>query len=568
MLQTLRPIKKWEISNKMLTNLYIKNYALIEELNLELKGGFISITGETGAGKSILLGALGLVLGKRADLKSLGKKEAQCIIEAKFDVSNLNLQSIFEKEDLDYEQICILRRQISPSGKSRAFINDIPVSLSQLSKVAQHLIDIHSQNDNLLLNNSNFQLSLIDNFAKNRIILNAYKAAYKDYKSIENELKELNKSISSEIGDLDYLQFLFEELESARLISNEQEELENELEIAQNASLIAESIDSSLAILNKDENGALESLNRIKQSLNKIQNFGSVFNSLSERILNLTIELDDIRLELEKESQNLSVEPNRLEEIDSRLSSLINLQRKHKVNSVEELIIKRDELDSILLKINSFDDLKAKIEGRLLESKSVLAEKSIALSKNRKSQSQKLEIEIKKLLVQLNLKDAELKIAVEDQKDFTASGKDQISFKFSANKGQEAQDVSKVASGGELSRIMLALKAILAKTKNLPSIIFDEIDTGVSGETAEKIGNILKEMSRDLQLICITHLPQIASKASTNLMVVKSSDTEKTVSNIIELSKEDSVNEIARLLSGELISEAALNNAKELINRG
>lgn len=568
MLQTLRPIKKWEISNKMLTNLYIKNYALIEELNLELKGGFISITGETGAGKSILLGALGLVLGKRADLKSLGKKEAQCIIEAKFDVSNLNLQSIFEKEDLDYEQICILRRQISPSGKSRAFINDIPVSLSQLSKVAQHLIDIHSQNDNLLLNNSNFQLSLIDNFAKNRIILNAYKAAYKDNKSIENELKELNKSISSEIGDLDYLQFLFEELESARLISNEQEELENELEIAQNASLIAESIDSSLAILNKDENGALESLNRIKQSLNKIQNFGSVFNSLSERILNLTIELDDIRLELEKESQNLSVEPNRLEEIDSRLSSLINLQRKHKVNSVEELIIKRDELDSILLKINSFDDLKAKIEGRLLESKSVLAEKSIALSKNRKSQSQKLEIEIKKLLVQLNLKDAELKIAVEDQKDFTASGKDQISLKFSANKGQEAQDVSKVASGGELSRIMLALKAILAKTKNLPSIIFDEIDTGVSGETAEKIGNILKEMSRDLQLICITHLPQIAAKASTNLMVVKSSDTEKTVSNIIELSKEDSLNEIARLLSGELISEAALNNAKELINRG
>ncbi len=549
----------------MLKHLSVKNYALIEELELTLHQGFSVITGETGAGKSIILGALSLILGKRAELKALGNESKKCVVEGHFETSKSFLP-FFEEQDLDYDETTIIRREISPSGKSRAFINDSPVTLDVLNKLAIRLIDVHSQHQNLLLSNKNFQLDLLDNFAQNEQIKNEFLKVYNSYIHIQKELKDVRQNSDPEGYDIDYLEFLFSELESAKLVPDEQEELERELHILQNAGEIQTKLSEANNLINNEEAGLLSNLQRVYGTLASVAVYNSDLENLAQRIDSIRIELDDVRLEIEDEANAMEFDPEKAQQLDNRLSQLIMLQKKHRVNDVENLILKKEELQQKIENIANFGERIAKLEKQLEDVKKALVEAAHQLHRSRTQITAQLEKEIDELLVSLNMPHAKLKIQIDLLDEFSSSGNDQVEFLFSANKGQQPQSLTKVASGGELSRIMLALKAIMSKTKNLPTVIFDEIDTGVSGETAGKIGGILSNMGRYMQVVAISHLPQIASVGQQHFKVIKENKGNYTATTIHELSHNERVEELARMLSGEKITSAALENARALMH--
>ncbi len=550
----------------MITSLSIKNYALIEKLAINFSTGFSIITGETGAGKSIILGAIGLVLGKRADLASLKNKDEKCIIEAHFDVSKYNLQSFFEANDLDYENDTIIRREILPSGKSRAFINDSPVNLQELQELSTFLIDIHSQQQTQELSDEGVQFKIIDAIANNSESITKYQTILKTYKADKSKLNALLKRKTESAKEQEYNTFLLSELVEAKLKSGEQEELEEEYEKLNNVEIIKESIDKSLLLANEEQFGVFHSLNEIKVALQKIAPFATEYNDFLERISSITIDFDDVSKELESASEKLLNDPSRLEFLSQKLQLIFNLQKKHQVNSVDELIEVQSKLESTVLELGSLEE-DIVTYSKLIERKTIdldsLADK---IHKNRDKAIPVLSQKLVTILETLGMPNVRFNMALIPSETYFTNGKEELQFLFSANKGTDFGLLKKVASGGEMSRIMLAVKAILAQYSKLPTLIFDEIDTGVSGEIAIRMGEIMKEMSKTMQIFAITHLPQIAAKGGAHFKVFKSSTVDDTQSELKLLSPEERVVEIAQMLSGSVVSDSALNHAKALLN--
>ena len=545
----------------MLKHLTVKNYALIDHLDLEMREGLTVLTGETGAGKSIILGALGLALGKRADLKTLRNPDQKCVVEAIFGLEKERFLSFFEKHDLDFESDCIIRREITTGGKSRTFINDTPVTLSVLNQLSNQVVDVHSQHDTLLLSNTSFQLQLLDSYADNHTERKAYAEAYSQWKSILKAIADFESTYSLESFDLDYQQFLFEELMEARLEAGEQARLEDELRILESAEDIRESLSGAIHSFDESIESGIQNL---VQSLRSLSRFGSDYEGLLNRAESTRIELDDLRSELESMTESIEMNPSELVQKDERLSLLIRLQKKHAAISEDDLISKRDELAKKLDHFAHHDEHLQQLKQSLELAESKLQQAAEKLTSARKEAVPKVESGIHQLLNEVNLPAARLEVRLE-KTEFLEAGADSIEFYFTANPGQSPRPLKKVASGGELSRVMLAIKAIMAAKNELPAIIFDEIDTGVSGETAGKIGSILKEMSRSMQVLAITHLPQIASRGDHHYKVFKEINDDHTRSGIEVLGEDARLQELARMLSGEQITEAALANAKTLL---
>ena len=550
----------------MITSLSIKNYALIEKLTIDFSRGFSIITGETGAGKSIILGAIGLVLGKRADLTSLKNKEEKCVIEAQFEISKYNLKEFFEANDLDYEDETIIRREILPSGKSRAFINDSPVNLQELQDLSLFLIDIHSQQQTQELSDENVQFKIIDAIASNAETIATYQNVLKTYKADKSKLNALLKKQSDSGKEQEYNTFLLNELVSAKLKSGEQEELEADFEKLNNVEIIKESIDKSLVIANEEQFGVFHNLNEIKNSLQKIAPFSPEYQNVFERITSLAIEFDDISKELQNSSEKLLNDPAQLELVSQKIQLIYNLQKKHQVNTVDELIEIQANLGNTLLELDNIEeeiaDLSKAIDQKVIELDAFAA----TIHQNRTNAIPVLSQKLVSILETLGMPNVRFNMELLPSETYFQNGKDELQFLFSANKGTDFGLLKKVASGGEMSRIMLAVKAILAQYSKLPTLIFDEIDTGVSGEIAIRMGEIMKEMSATMQIFAITHLPQIAAKGDSHFKVSKSTVDEDTQSELRLLSQDERVIEIAQMLSGAVVSDSALNHAKALLN--
>lgn len=550
----------------MITSLSIKNYALIEKLTIDFSKGFSIITGETGAGKSIILGALGLVLGKRADLTSLKNKEEKCVIEAQFEISKYNLKEFFEANDLDYEDETIIRREILPSGKSRAFINDSPVNLQELQDLSLFLIDIHSQQQTQELSDEGVQFKIIDAIANNFETISSYQKLLKTYKSDKSKLNALLKKQSDSGKEQEYNTFLLNELVSAKLKSGEQEELEADFEKLNNVEIIKESIDKSLVIANEEQFGVFHNLNEIKTSLQKIAPFSPEYQSLFERITSIAIEFDDISRELQNASEKLLNDPEKLELTNQKLQLIYNLQKKHQVISVDELLEIQANLENSVLELGNIEEEIAVLSQSIEQKTQELDAFSATIHQNRGNAIPVLTNQLISILETLGMPNVRFKIELLPSETYFQNGKDELQFLFSANKGTDFGLLKKVASGGEMSRIMLAVKAILAQYSKLPTLIFDEIDTGVSGEIAIRMGEIMKGMSNNMQIFAITHLPQIAAKGDSHFKVFKSTVNDDTQSELKLLSQEERILEIAQMLSGANISDSALNHAKELLN--
>lgn len=548
----------------MLQHLSIRNYALIDHLELELPDGFSVITGETGAGKSIILGALSMILGKRADLKSVRKADQKCVVEGTFRLNGKEHLSFFTENDLDFEEISIIRREISPSGKSRSFVNDTPVTLDVLGQLTLRLIDVHSQHQNLLLNNTAFQLQLLDSFANNEELRNDYTHTYKDHQELRSQLKTLIQISENESGDSDYLEFLFNELEAAELKRGEQEDIEEQLRVAESAGDIQQGLADSLNLLENDSGSVLSSLRQASANLNALQKFDEFYAECGRRLDSCRIELDDLRVSMEEKLSKLDTDPEEISRLDQRLSLIMTLQKKHGVQSVEDLLTRKEELDHKIGELARVEEKMAELQAEEQTVFNRLKETSKALHQSRTKVVANLQKEIETLLQGLNMGGASFQISVLETDQYSNRGNNKIDFLFSANKGQQPAPLSKVASGGELSRVMLAVKAILARSQNLPSIVFDEIDTGVSGETARKIGDILKEMGHVMQVLAISHLPQIASLGKNHFKVLKEVKEDETFSRIFLLNDTEQIDELARMLSGDNISDAARQNAREL----
>ena len=550
----------------MITSLSIKNYALIEKLSIDFSKGFSIITGETGAGKSIILGALGLVLGKRADLTSLKNKEEKCVIEAYFEISKYNLRSFFEANDLDYEEETIIRREILPSGKSRAFINDSPVNLQELQELSLFLIDIHSQQQTQELSDENVQFKIIDAIADNQKEILEYQTLLKSYKADKATLSSLLKRQSESTKEQEYNTFLLNEFVAANLKSGEQEVLEADFEKLNNVEIIKESIDKSLAIANEEQIGVLNNLKEIKIALQKIAPFSIEYQTLLERITSLIIDFDDISDELTRCSEKLFNDPEQLDLISQKLQVIFNLQKKHQVNSVDELLEIQNQLENSIFEIGNLEAEIAALTHSIQEKIAVLDALAGVIHDKREVAVPVLSQKLIAILETLGMPNVRFNIDVNLSPIYFQNGKDEIQFLFSANKGTDFGLLKKVASGGEMSRIMLAVKAILAQYSKLPTLIFDEIDTGVSGEIAIRMGEIMKEMSLTMQIFAITHLPQIAAKGTAHFKVFKSTVDDDTQSELKLLSSEERVVEIAQMLSGTVVSDSALNHAKALLN--
>jgi len=550
----------------MLASLSIKNFALIEKLSIDFSKGFSIITGETGAGKSILLGALGLVLGKRADLTSLKDKEDKCVIEAQFDISKYNLKPFFEANDLDYEDQTIIRREILPSGKSRAFVNDSPVNLNELQELGVFLIDIHSQHQTQELSDENIQFQIIDAIAGNLDSVLEFTVLLKTYKQDKSKLSNLFSELKEAKKEQDYNAFLLEELLAAKLVSGQQEELEAAFEQLNNVEFIKENLDKSLAIANEEQFGVLQNLKEIKTSLQKIASMSADYTNLFERTNSMVIELDDIVSEINMLSEKLINDPEKLELINQKLQTLYSLQKKHQVSTIDELIAIQNEIEGKVVSVDNLESDIKKLEDAIEIKESELNSRATAIRENRLKAVPVLSERLIHFLEQLGMPNARFKIEVKETQNFSSNGKDEIQFLFSANKGSDFGMLKKVASGGEMSRIMLAVKAILAQYSKLPTIIFDEIDTGVSGEIANKMSEIMKQMSNDMQVFAITHLPQIAAKGNEHFKVFKTTIGNQTQSELKLLTNEERVIEIAEMLSGKDISDSAINHAKALLN--
>jgi DNA repair protein RecN (Recombination protein N) len=550
----------------MITSLSIKNYALIDQLAIDFSKGFSIITGETGAGKSIILGALGLVLGKRADLTSLKNKEEKCVIEAHFEISKYNLRPFFEANDLDFENDTIIRREILPSGKSRAFVNDSPVNLQELQDLSEFLIDIHSQHQTQELSDENVQFDIIDAIANNQDVILDYQTLLKSYKSDKSKLNLLLKKQSEATKEQEYHTFLLDELVNSKLKSGEQETLETDFEKLNNVEVIKESIDKSLAIANEEQIGVLHNLNEIKISLQKIVSFSEDYSSLFERITSLIIEFDDISTELNRSSEKLINDPEQLDLINQKLQLIYNLQKKHQVSTVDELLAIQTNLEKSILEIGNVAEEISALTIAIDEKTKELDLFSDTIHSNRLNAIPVLSQKLISILETLGMPNVRFKMELHATPNYYPNGKDELQFLFSANKGTDFGLLKKVASGGEMSRIMLAVKAILAQYSKLPTLIFDEIDTGVSGEIANRMGEIMKEMSSQMQIFAITHLPQIAAKGNAHYKVSKRTVGEETQSELKLLSAEERIVEIAQMLSGTVVSDSALNHAKALLN--
>ncbi len=553
----------------MLLSLKIENYALIKECEINFPSGFVAITGETGAGKSILLGALSLLLGQRADINVLMDKDKKCIVEAVFETKEA-LRYIFEDNDIDYDTQSYFRREILPSGKSRAFINDTPVQLPILKQFANKLIDIHSQSSTNQLKDNTFQLSLIDGMAQDGEIVNEYEKAYKKYGDILSEIEKLKKQKSENIKEYSYNEFLFNELDKANLQNeNEQEELENEIEILSHAEQIKDSIFSCLNLLdNNEENNILSYLTNVKNQLSKIHNHSKILNDNYQRIDSSLIELKDICNELNTYNENLNFDNDKLQADNERLDLIYGLEKKHNVLSVKELIdIKKSLSDKMFFVDNVSNIIKEREREKELCIKE-LEQLSKTLHKHRTQAALQMENRVLPILHSMAMQDAVLKIEITEKEDFTPSGRDNINFLFSANKTKDNKlaPISKVISGGELSRLMLAIKAVVAENFALPTMIFDEIDTGISGDVAAKAGDIMLQLGKNHQVITITHLVQVAAKAQNQLKVYKQTNESETFSNIKTLNKEQRIDEIAQMLSDGKQSNESINLAKKLLD--
>ena len=550
----------------MLRKLTVNNYALIDELNIDFSSGLSIITGETGSGKSILLGALALILGQRADTSVLQDKGRKCIVEGEFDLSGYGLQDFFTGNDLDYESITIIRREINESGKSRAFINDTPVNLNILKDLGTRLVDIHSQHHNFILAENRFQLDVIDVIAGNGDLLESYRVCYVDYMAALEHFNSLSAKAEKATSDLDYYQFQLDQLTAAKLTAGEQEELEEELKLLTHAGEIKEMLNRSCTVFDRDDNSLLGLLREMQAGLGRIEPFFPRVSGLLKRLQSSLIELRDISDELSALEESTDFDPRRIDFVNERLDLIYGLQQKHHVASVGELIAIRDDLRKKIDEINSYEFSIEEAGKRLGELRDKLTAVSAALSGSRVKAIPRLEEHMVTLLRRLGIPNARFEVAHQKLPDFTRAGVDRVVFMFSANLQAPPMELSKVASGGEISRVMLSLKSLLAKTKALPTIIFDEIDSGVSGEVAGRVGNIMKTMSGHMQVINITHLPQIAGKGNQQFLVYKEDVDNATHTRIRLLDDEERVREIARMLSSDGLTEAALVNARELMD--
>lgn len=550
----------------MITSLSIENFALIEKLSVKFSDGFSVVTGETGAGKSILLGAIGLVLGKRADLSSLKNKEEKCIIEAHFYIKNYNLHYFFESNDLDYEDDTIIRREILPSGKSRAFINDTPVNLNELQELSNYLIDIHSQHQTQELSDNTVQFQIIDSVALNTDLLFDYGIKLKEFKKLKVTLESKAEVLKSVLKEQDYNTFLLEELLSASLQNGMQEELEAQFEKLSNVEFIKENILKSLAVADDEQIGVLNNLKEIKNCFQKIAGFSSDYNELYERISSVLIEFDDIEKVLSNFSETIYSDPEALDTTNQKLQLLYSLQKKHQVTTVEELLQIQNDLDNQVVSVVTLETEINFIQKQIDEFTNQLNILADKIHQNRQKAIPILVEKLTQILEHLGMSNARFDIQIVANDNFYTNGKDEINFLFSANKGSSFGILKKVASGGEMSRIMLAVKSVLSDYSSLPTIIFDEIDTGVSGEIANKMAKIMQQMSQKMQVFAITHLPQIAGKGKTHFKVFKSIQDNTTKSELKILTDQERIIEIAQMLSGSTVSDSALNHAKELLN--
>lgn len=548
----------------MLRHLYISQFAIIDSLDLDIASGFNVITGQTGAGKSIIMGALALVMGERADYKSIRNGASKCVVEATFDITSSNIRSLFDELDLDYAEECIIRREITANGKSRAFINDTPVNQQQLRAVSAKLIDIHSQHENLLLNNSLFQMQVVDAVAHNAPAIDAYKSAYNRFNSLKKELDTLQESAEKLRAEKDYNQFQFNQLHEAAIGADEQELLEAELDKLAHIEDIKYNLQLADSILSNDD-AAIAQLKTAEQSLGKISDFDKDIASIYERINSVVIELKDVAADVSALFENTDYDPARRNYVEERLNLIYSLEHKHNVKSCEELIEIYNAFARKLESIDSFDDEINSLQAQLSEAEKEMVKASEVLSDSRRAVRDVIAKDLVEKLVYLGINNAKVEVAINSTGNYTVNGSDEVNFLFSANKNVPLRPISTIASGGEISRVMLAIKSLIVKTNDISTIIFDEIDTGVSGLVAQRMGEMMKILSLDTQVITITHLPQIAAKGNAHFKVYKEDNENDTISKIILLDNEQRRREIAEMLSGENPSKAAFDAADELL---
>ena len=550
----------------MLVSLSIKNYALIENLKVDFKDRLSIITGETGAGKSILMGGLALVLGKRADSSLVYDKVKKCVIEAEFQVVSYQLETFFEANDLDYDPWVIIRREILPNGKSRAFVNDTPTNLSVLNALTSQLIDIHSQHETLQLSDPAYQFHIIDSLSNNASYLNDYSLAFQSYKDLIKELQAFEETQQQAKKEYDYNMFLWEELEKANLKVGEQEVLEKDLEKLSHVEEIKMSLSAILDISEQEPLGALNQMSDIDQQLSKIYGYADLYGSMSERMKSVLIEFKDLLSEIANENDQLVYDPSSLEDVENRLQILYDLQKKHGANGIEELLLVKEDYHSKISEVENADEIMAKTSLKIQEAELKLKKISNNLNKRRKGAIPEFKSQIEDALQNLEMKNTRFKVELSQSEDFLFNGNDKLQFLMSSDKGKSFERMKKVASGGEMSRMMLAVKWILSKYSSLPAIIFDEIDTGVSGEVSNRIADVMLAMSQNMQVITITHLPQVAAKGHHHYKVFKEESKQGISSNIKLLNPDERLVELAEMLGGSNITDSALAHAKQLLS--
>ena len=551
----------------MLKQLHISNYALIDKLNVSFESGFNVITGETGAGKSILLGALGFALGDRADTNVLYDKDKKCVVEAQFELKDNTLQSLFEENDLDFETDCIFRRELSPQKKSRAFINDTPVALQAMKEIGSQLVDIHSQHDSLLLTDADFQLRLLDDIAQNNSLLTDYQEEYGNYNQLKRSLNDLKEMATKNTAENDYLKFQLDELDKADLKEGEYAEIEQTLNVMENSEEIKTLLVTANGLMEDSETAILGQVNELSSTLSRLKHLLPDTESLFERIENLKVELKDIAYDLRHKEDETQFDEEQLQNLQERYDLLSRLMMKHRLNEFEELIALRDSLKEKVNAFENIDEAIAQAEKQLKNSEKQLSSLAKNLHEKRCQAAVAFGEKVAQLVRQLAMPFAQFQVSVESQETFGSKGSDEIRFLFSANKGVAPDDIRRVASGGELSRLMLSIKSAVSDYNYIPTLIFDEIDTGVSGEVAAKIGGIMRQMGHSLQLISITHLPQVASQALHHYFIYKDNKGERTQSHIRLLNSSERTNEIAKMLSNDTITPEALRAAEVLLGK-
>ena len=549
----------------MLKQLHISNYALIEELNVSFESGFNVITGETGAGKSILLGALGFALGDRADTNVLFDKDKKCVVEAEFELDDENLKPLFEANDLDFESECLFRRELNPQKKSRAFINDTPVALQTMKEIGNQLVDIHSQHDSLLLTDADFQLKLLDEIAQNEAVLADYQTEYGNYNILKRKLDDLKEMATKNTAENDYLKFQLNELDKAQLKEGEYADIEQTLNVMENAEEIKTLLVNANGLMDDSENAILGQMNALASTLHRMRQLLPDTENIGERVENLRVELKDIAYDLRRKEDNTQFDEEQLQCLQERYDLLSRLMMKHRVNDFDELITLRDGLKEKVNAFENIDEAIAKAEKELKENEKQLSSLAKALHDKRCQAAIAFSEKVTALVQQLAMPFAQFQVSVESQTNYGSKGCDEIRFLFSANKGIAVDDLRRVASGGELSRLMLSIKSAISSYNYIPSLIFDEIDTGVSGEVAAKIGSIMRQMGNSLQLISITHLPQVASQAEHHYFIYKDNEGTRTQSHIRVLQHEERITEIAKMLSNDQVTPEALRAAEVLL---